>query len=448
MFHSLRSRMLVTAAVVLIVFLGLVGLVLDEAFQSSAAQSQQEKMQIQVYNLLAVSEFFDGSLRLPEELSEPSFNNLGTGLFGLVFAMNGEELWRSTSALGFALDATDRNVLTAELDVGESDFGVLPSGQFYHRYSVLWQVEANLSETFTYVVLEDQSAFTNAVREFRNSLWLGLLVAVGVLVFLQALIMSWGLNPLGQLAADLMAIEDGERDRLSGNYPAELTKLTSNLNLLIASEREQRERYRTTLADLAHSLKTPLAILRSALEDVKQDEKISDELIDTVSTQITRMNDTISYQLERAVIRGTTLTQTTIVVPPVLSQLTSALGRIYPDMEIDCELGACEFKGDERDLMELVGNVLDNACKYGRSIVELKSYSNEDGTMVLTIEDDGPGISEELRTSVLNRGTRLDSQAPGQGIGLAIVNELVQRYGGIMEIEDSPLGGVRIRLVI
>ena len=445
MLDSLRARMLLTAAIVLVIFLGLVGFVLDGAFRTSAAEYQQEKMQVQVYGLLAVSDILDNQLLLPEELQEPGFNNMGTGLYGVVLSEDGDEVWRSPSALDLELSAAGQEMLNAALDVGARDFGVLPQEQlFYLRYQVRWELD-DFNTRFIYVVLENQAAYQNQVMEFRNSLWLWLLAVVGLLVVIQFMIMSWGLSPLGRLASDLKAIEDGDQESLSGEYPTELSGVADNLNLLIASERQQRERYRTTMADLAHSLKTPLAILQSSTASLEQE--LSSELSDTVHEQIGRMDDIISYQLERAVTRGSGLSRQRIEVQPVVERLTDALSRIYQDASIKTEVESCEFIGDERDLFELCGNLLDNACKYGAGSVRFAARAVEK-QLEIVVEDNGPGIDPEQRELVLDRGTRLDSQAPGQGIGLSIVHEVISRYDGEMSIEDSDLGGTRIRVKV
>ena len=246
------------------VFLGLMGFVLDRAFQRSAEQAIEEKLLIQIYGLLAVSDESNGEIYLPDQLQEPQFNNLGSGLFGLVVGAQGQDLWQSPSALDLQIKHVDMASLHRDLEAGVQKFGrIQGNGEdwlFFLSYKILWQGVGEQTTPYVFIVLENMQSFDKEIAGFRNSLWGWLLVVVVVLVLVQAAIMSWGLKPLNNLAEDLTAIEDGKEEYLQGEYPAEIDGVTRNLNLLLSSERQQREKYRTTLADLAHSLKTPLAI--------------------------------------------------------------------------------------------------------------------------------------------------------------------------------------------
>lgn len=447
MTNSLRSRMLLSASLVLLVSLGVVGVVLESAFARSAEQSVRERLLLHIYGLLAESDVMNSELFLPESMQEPGFNNLGTGLYALVYNDQHEEVWRSTSALDLQPGEALIQHFGEGLETGSQKFEVLSPGDdelFVLSYRVTWELPDVPAQVYTYVVLQDQVPFRNQVAGFRNSLWGWLLAAAVALVIFQAMIMQWGLSPLGRLAGDLEAIEGGEQEFLKGDYPAELKRLTNNLNLLIAGERAQREKYRTTLGDLAHSLKTPLAILQGAVNKLEDTENPrAQDTADTVSNQITRMNEIVSYQLERVMTRSSALIRRSVDVNDVLSRLIEAMQKVYPDSSIESRLDACEFMGDERDLMELAGNLLDNACKYGGGQVQLQAYA-EDGRVVIQVSDDGAGIDQADRERVLARGERLDSRLPGQGIGLAVVSELVDRYSGEIEISESESGGAKI----
>lgn len=442
--------MLVSAALVLVVFLGVMGLVLDNAYRESARESLSERLLLHIYALIAASveDNVNGqqSLYLPEQLQEPHFNTMGSGLFGIVFDESGNEIWRSLSALDLELDATVQSQLLTPGEPGVVVFEQTPrlanqASRFYLVYPVVWQ-GASRDARFTYVVLQDDEAYRKEIAAFRNNLWGWLVAGVLVLVGLQAAIMSWGLKPIGDLAVDLKAIEGGERDYLEGRYPSEIAGVTQNLNLLLSAEREQREKYRTTLADLAHSLKTPLAILQG------EAEKSAPEMASIQSSmleQVNRMNEIVSYQLERAVSVSSTLVRESTAVAPVLNKLVSAIRKVYVDKHIslDTDIEPCEFPGDERDLMELVGNLLDNACKYGDGQVRLFAGIRDDAVMI-QVDDNGAGILPAARAQVLQRGIRLDTREAGQGIGLAVVAEIVSRYSGSILISDSPLGGARV----
>lgn len=438
--------MLWSAAIVLFVFFGLMGLVLDQAFQRSAEQSVEEKLRIQIYGLLSVTEVTDGELFLPEALQEPRFNNPSSGLYALVRNENGEELWRSPSTVTLDFSPQQSASQTMALLPGEDRFERSADlDVFYLAYKVLWLGAGDEAMEFVFVVMESVDGYQNELNRYRNNLW-GWLVLVGVvLVAAQAVVMNWGLKPLAGLATDLAAIENGNQQALSGDYPTELTGVTRNLNILISSERTQREKYRTTMADLAHSIKTPLAILKGSASQLESGAAVS-EIVQTIDEQVERMDEIVGYQLERAKSDAPSLIKSTIEVVPVAERLISAMAKVYPDRVIELAETPCTFFGDERDLMELLGNIVDNACKYGKSRVLIQlSGSNFDGTEIV-VEDDGPGIPADQREGVLQRGARLDSRMLGQGIGLAVVTEIVDRYQGKIEVTSSELGGAKVKL--
>jgi len=450
---SLRVRMLLSAGLVLLLFLGIMGLVLDNAFRLSAEESVSERLLLHVYALIAASDedaAADGAaIYLPETLQEPHFNSPGSGLFGLVYSAAGEEIWRSRSALDVQLADPARRELFASTEPGVARFGQLPATPdfeplFFMAYPVIWQGESAESR-YIYVVLEALTPYRQEINAFRNNLWGWLIAGVIVLVAVQAAIMRWGLQPLVKLEGDLKAIETGEKDYLAGGYPREIAGVTRNLNLLLADERRQRERYRNTLADLAHSLKTPLSILKNEAARPELDASTSAAL----NEQVDRMNDIVGYQLERAVASSSALYRASVPVAPVVDKLVTALARVYQDkgVVIDADIQAENFAGDERDLYELLGNLLDNACKYGGGRVGLALRDRAE-RLLIQVDDDGPGIAETNHEQVLRRGARLDTRESGQGIGLAVVAEIVDRYDGKIAIRQAALGGASLQVVL
>lgn len=455
--YSLRGRLLLTASLVLLVFLGLMGVVLDHAFQRSAEQSVSERLLLHIYGLLAATEQTGGRLVLPQALQEPDFNRLGTGLYGIVMDKNGKELWRSPSAVDLSLSPSVKSRLSSHLSPGQPVFGRVRTRQgvplFYLSYRVLWQGAGANSTPYTFTVLQTMDPYLSEIRGFRNNLWSWLAGVVVALLAVQAIVMNWGLSPLKKLARDLKEIEDGHKDMLEGDYPAEIDGVTRNLNVLLTSERDQREKYRTTLADLAHSLKTPLAILKGAASslDYAGDADRIDDVRHTIDEQVGRMNEIVAYQLERAVSKSSSLIAKPIAVKPVVDQLIAAMTKVYESKSANIELrvSECSFFGDERDLMEMLGNLVDNACKYCRSSVRINIVAaSRQRELVVTVEDDGDGIPARDRDLALSRGARLDSHEPGQGIGLAVVVEIVNRYNGRIAIDDSDMGGARVSVTL
>jgi two-component system sensor histidine kinase PhoQ len=267
-----------------------------------------------------------------------------------------------------------------------------------------------------------------------------------LLLVAQWQILRWGLSPLRRVADELTRLEQGQQESIAGDYPTELRRLTDNLNTLLTHERAQQKRYRDALADLAHSLKTPLALVRSALSKARPEA----ELARALTEQVERMDRIVSYHLQRAATSGRTGLATPQPVRPAVERMLKALAKVRAEKQIETEMAIdadVRFRGDEGDLLELLGNVLDNACKWCRSKVRVSAAVSE-GRLSLTVEDDGPGIPDADVERVLQRGMRADQSVPGYGIGLAVTRDIVEAYGGRILIERSALGGAAVTLVL
>jgi two-component system sensor histidine kinase PhoQ len=362
---------------------------------------------------------------------------------------DGELLWQSESSLGIEIPypqaARPGQPAFAE-ESASDDVAVLTLS-----YPVAWELRNGEERVLVFQAAESREGIDAQIGAFRRALW-GWLVGAAVLLLLaQGAVLLWGLSPLRRVAREIEEIESGERKALVGRYPRELEGLTVNLNALIRSGRARLQRYRDSLADLAHSLKTPLAVLRSTTD------KLPDEARENIRELVERMDQTIEYQLQRAAASGRSALATPVEVGSVAERIKRTLDKVYADkglgITLDVEEGVV-FVGDPGDLTELLGNLLDNACKWAAQTVRLRAR-NVSGTsgardqLLVEVEDDGPGIAEAQRAKVLERGVRADSLVPGQGIGLAIVREMVEEvYGGSIEIGDSELGGALVRLTI
>jgi len=257
------------------------------------------------------------------------------------------------------------------------------------------------------------------------------------------------------MARDLKRIETGEKDKLGARYPRELQGVTANLNMLIESERKQQSRYRTTLGDLAHSLKTPLAVLTGIIPQLKARQDNDKEFISQLQAadeQLERMNQIVTYQLQRAVQTNNAGSLARRVnIAEATDKVIDALQKVYADkhMLVVREFDkAAQFVGDERDLMEVLGNVLDNAYKYGESEIKVR-IGREAGAgrvVILQVDDNGKGIPNERLAFVLQRGARADTLAQGQGIGLAVVADIVKSYDGDIQVNASSMGGASIKI--
>lgn len=439
--YSLRQRLLLLASVVLLFGFAAMAIVLESSFARGIQRELEEKMQLQMLTLLAAAEQKKQLLTMPNDLPDPRFNQPSSGLYGFIFDQQGHELWRSTSALGLIVD------LDVPLEAGNTLFGEHISGQgqkfTFASIGTIWE-QGGTDYRFGFVVLEDSSAIIAANAAFRSTLWLMLAIVALLLLVIQWLVLRWGLSPLQKIAQELKLIEEDKLTVLNSQYPKEIKLLADNINQLLQSELGQRQRYKDRMADLAHSLKTPLAIINNF--NLESDSIHSK----TISEQVSRMNQIVEYQLKRAVAGSAALGFRRVNVLKICQQLTSALSKVYRDKNTKLKLNVSPevyFRGDESDLMEILGNLLDNAYKYGVSQVEVQA-ENKQGKLSIVIEDDGAGIDSSDLDKILQRGTRLDSQEIGQGIGLASVNELIKQYGGNLTLEPSHLCGAKFTVLI
>ena len=296
-----------------------------------------------------------------------------------------------------------------------------------------------------FIVAQDRSLIDQDARRFA---WLTVL-SLGVLgaglvaaVFFQVRV---GLGPLFLLGREIGAVRKGKQQRLAHAYPQEIDPLARELNALLDGNQAVVERQRTHVGNLAHALKTPLSVM---LTEAGAEENT---LADVVRRQATIMRGQVDHHLRRAraAARAQSAGERTLV-EDVIDEMAVMLERVFQEkgVEIDwrVEEGLC-FRGERQDLQEMVGNVLENACKYGKSkVFAIAEPTGQPGKLRLLVEDDGPGLDEDQRGEVLKRGARLDETAPGSGLGLSIVDELARAYGGGVRLERADLGGLRVEI--
>lgn len=443
--YSLRKRLVLTLGGILILFLGLVGFALDRAFKASVQTAVEERLQLQIYALLGVAEPDDQGFFVPD-LEEARFSQIDSGLYGFIFDRSGKELWRSPSALSLNLPRAE--FLGQDLDPGQTYFGEITTEQgrvlSFAGYGTYW---ASQDAEFHFYVMESTATTAAEIRQFQSRLWFWLGGLALLLSVIQYYLLRWGLKPLQRLADDVSDIEAGLSDQLKNHYPTELQAVSDNLNLLIRSERERQSRYRSTLGDLAHSLKTPLAVISGIVQNGRRNA-IEEDLAE-IGDQVERMNQIVTWQLKRAVKTGNpAILARPVKLKPVVDKLLAALGKVYLDkaVSVDREIPSdAEFYGEESDLTEVLGNLLDNAFKYCSKRVRIVAQQ-QGRSLTIQCCDDGPGIPGNMRRWVLERGARADTVKSGQGIGLAVVVDIVSSYGARIEIGDSDLGGAEIRL--
>ncbi|WP_261640751.1 two-component system sensor histidine kinase PhoQ [Erwinia mallotivora] len=284
--------------------------------------------------------------------------------------------------------------------------------------------------------------------------WFSYVLLVNLLLVIPLLWLAahWSLRPIGKLASQVRELENGTRETLEPQPPQELKSLVRNLNLLLDNERQRYTRYRTTLSDLTHSLKTPLAVLQTTLRSLRGGRNLSIEQAEPIMLeQISRISQQIGYYLHRASMQAdhNVLKRELHSVPGLLDSLCSALNKVYQRKGVSLTLDISPeltFIGEQNDFMEVMGNVLDNACKYCLEFVEITARQT-DNELHLIVDDDGPGIPESKRDLIFIRGQRADTLRPGQGLGLAVARDILEQYTGDIIASTSELGGARMEVI-
>jgi two-component system, OmpR family, sensor histidine kinase PhoQ len=441
--HSLSRRLLVSVAVPLVLFSGVMIWVLDSGFRALSERSQEELLDRQMVALIAsIEPQPDGSYAPAPHVLDPRLATPRSGLYAAV--RSAHHAWRSPSTAG--LGAQFGPLLgNGERSVSFASFGGHDRVAIESR-AIQFQGEADEPQALTLSVAVSMTPYEEQLFSFRQELIGWFVGLMTLLLAALAALLRWVLSPVRRMEREIHEVEEGRSETLGGGYPRELSGVAVNLNALLSGERKRVARYRDTLGNLAHSLKTPLAVMRATLP--------SDAHPGPISAEIDRMSGIIEHQMKRAAATGGALIgQAPVELAQVAAELRGALLRVYAHKDLMLELSVapgCLFVGDRGDLTEFLGNLLDNACKWCRSRVRLTGRTEENAhvrvRLVITIEDDGSGIAPEDRPRVLRRGGRADENVPGHGLGLAMVRDAVDLYGGRLELDASPLGGARFTL--
>jgi two-component system sensor histidine kinase PhoQ len=437
--YSIRARLFLGAALVLIAFIAGAGWVVQRAHADSVRAVHYSRLQGTIYLLLAKAELDDeGALVMPPEFSEPRLSLPASGLYARIANITRREAWRSLSSVGLDLPFPAPDVAPGEWRNEEAVRGA--HAYLAVSYGVNWAT-GRRAAPLVLTALEDRAEFDRELAVFARTLWTWLGGAGVLLLVAQTLLLQWALTPLARIAGEVRRIESGEQERIEGRYPNEISGLTDNLNTLIQQERVRQTRYKEALSFLAHSLKTPLAVLRNALAEPQR-------LPAEVQQQVARMDDIVQHQLGRAAAGGAARFAPPVLVAPVLDRIRDALAKVYADkgiaITVECPPDLA-WRIDEGDLFEIAGNTMDNAAKWAKQRVAVRAW-REPGRLHLSIDDDGPGFSDT--ESVLQIHVRGDERVPGHGVGLAVVNELVASHHGELRLERGALGGARVAIAL
>jgi len=440
---SLRLRLMLGAACLAILFMLALLPVLQTAFSMAFERVIEERLAADANTLITASRIEAGRLIMPDRLPDEEFDLPDAKLLGYIYDPQGERLWQSRSAKDESIGYQPR------LDGGVTEFLRVrgADGVEYFVYDVELRMTSDQRQAFSFVTMQPTSEYRSLFDEFRQQLYIWLGGGLLVLLTLLWLGLTWGFRSLKGLSRELDQVEAGRLDRLSDQHPRELLRLTRSLNRLLDGERRQREQYRNSLGDLAHSLKTPLTVLQS-VGDVISTQPDNREQSRVMRAQIERMSQQIGYQLQRASLGQSGLVRHRVALQPLLDRLCSTLDKVYQDKRVQVEMqlpSNAILPMEQGALMELLGNLLENAYRLCLHQVRITLQQGEEHLM-LSIEDDGPGVPVDQRARILRRGERLDAQHPGQGIGLAVVKDIIDSYGGELRLDDSQLGGAAFRL--
>lgn len=435
---SLKLRQGLVSIVLLLLLLPSSFIAIDQAFFTQLLTNAEQKLEVHMYAILSDLRINEGKIELNNNTLSPDFFRPDSGLSAYISSAETTDtssiVWQSDSSLNQQFTPPDTSLVPGE----HLFYPYISHNAEYWLLSIALLFDSGeQTRPLTIHIVQTHAMLTAPYQSFRNTLlkwfiWIG-----AALVLLSILAYYWTTKPLSKLDQEIRKLEGGEQDHLNGNYPAELTNIKEDLNLLLANQNRQKQRYRNHLSDLAHALKTPVAVLNTSV--LSQQPELKE--------QLDRISAMIDHQLKRASSSGQDIWKKQFEILPHVEKLSNALQKIYRHKDliihVDCADNAM-FRGDETDLMEILGNLLDNACKACEHQVKLAVSQHP---LSFVIEDDGPGIAVDARKKLFERGTRLDTYKDGHGIGLSIVAELVSSYSGGMQITDSALGGARFELL-
>jgi len=410
---------------------------LNRAFEQSVLSNAEDTLRSQALLLISSVDVIDNTMVVPEILAEARLSQADSTLFAQISNANEGVLWQSPSLLGESLprmsSALGEYQFSDNLDWGnKSSIVSLTLG-------IEWETEQG-DLPFTVQIAEYSASYDKRLARYQRQFGLWLLVLGSVLLVLLLLLLNWAIKPLGRVTRQVGEIEQGERQRFDEDYPYEVSRLTQNLNQLLNFEEQRITRQKEVLGNLAHSLKTPIAVLRGL--------QYNDVNNETAQQQLNSMQTIIDYQLQSASAVGRRRFAKPIYIKEITEQIINSLSKLHQDKALTVNVNIADntlFYGDKGDWMELVGNLLDNAFKWAETQVSIDvnqttlsstEQSNRTG-IAIEVGDDGVGIDDTLKSTILQRGVRLDSQTPGHGLGLHIVKGIVEAYNGIIDIQQN-----------
>ena len=452
--NSLALRLFLSAAGWTGIILLITGFVLSSLYRDAAERSFDRRLNVFLRTLVAeVAAPDDSSERTPQSLGEPQFDLPLSGWYWQLTRLNAArpEVRSSRSLWDSGLPHL------ADMGVAPTDDGTrrayVPGPEDQRLRLIERAVDLGEDGRYLVAVAGDSQEIDDETHSFDRAIAATFGILAAVLLLTTMFQVRFGLAPLKRISESLAAIRAGTAERLAGRFPVEIEPLARETNALIDANREIVERARTHVGNLAHALKTPLSVMMNEAA-----ARPDDPLAAKVGEQIVIMRDQVTRHLERARIAArATVVGSVTEVAPVVTALTRTMEKIYHPRGIAIDLDAPEgvrFRGERQDIEEMLGNLVDNACKWAQARVSIEvtqERRQDDPFKVIVrvvVDDDGPGLSPADRDQVARRGQRLDETKPGSGLGLSIVLELASLYGGNLTLSTAPIGGLRAELVL
>ncbi len=443
--YSLRRRLLIIAALLLLVFLSVAAIGLNNAFKKSVLSNAENALQNEVLLLIANIDVIDGQMIAPAVLSEPRLSQTDSSLFAQIIDKNYDVLWRSPSLLGEQLPFIEHHL--GEFRFFEQSNWHTPV--YTVTFALEWETEQG-DIPLIIQVSEHSEAYLARMTKYQKTFGLWLAILGFILLMLLLVLFGWALGPLKRVARQVNEIEQGKRQRFDEDYPLEVSRLTQNLNQLLNFDEKRINQQKEVLGNLAHSLKTPIAVMKGL--------KYNNENQIEANTQLSMMQNIIDYQLQSASTVGRRRFSKAIEIKESTEQIINSLQKLHSgkaltvDIDFDSNI---VFYGEKGDWMEVAGNLLDNAFKWSSSHVSIKvvNVTNVDErshrqAISIRVMDDGAGIDDDVKQNILQRGVRLDSQTPGHGLGLHIVKGIVQAYEGELSVTDNDPKGTCFHVIL
>lgn len=452
--NSLALRLFLSATAVTVVILLITGVVLSSLYRQGVERSFDRRLDVYLKTLVADVSAPEEAEKFPQTLGEPLFDLPLSGWYWQTIRLNAAkpEVKSSRSLWDGGLPHLEDLGVPTGPDGTRRRYVTGPEDQRLR----LVERTVDLGEEGRYLVAVagDAQEVEEEAQSFDRALAITFGVLAVVLLLTTMFQVRFGLAPLKRISESLAAIRSGKAERLEGRFPEEIAPLARETNALIDANREIVERARTHVGNLAHALKTPLSVIVN--EAVTRGD---DPLATKVREQAAVMRDQVQHHLERARIAArATVVGTVTEVAPVVTALARSMEKIHRDRGIAIDIEAprdIRFHGEKQDLEEMVGNLVDNACKWAQSRVAIEVLAARADTQAanalrVVVDDDGPGLtpSDRERVQVARRGNRLDETKPGTGLGLSIVTDLAALYGGALTLGTAPIGGLRAELVL